>query len=57
VRTLRLALAGLGSALVGLLDAGLLPLAAVAGVYYVWRRSRRPGAAAGAGAGAPIAGP
>jgi hypothetical protein len=63
VRTLRLALAGLGSALVGLLDAGiyltvyLLPLAAVAGAYIVWRRSRRPGAGAGAAAAAPVAGP
>jgi len=60
VRTLRLALAGLGASLVGLLDVTiyllvyLLPLAVVAGVFYFWRRSRRP--APGAGAGVPAAG-
>ncbi|HVG97668.1 MAG TPA: DUF4349 domain-containing protein, partial [Chloroflexota bacterium] len=60
VRTLRLALAGLGASLVGLLDVAiyllvyLLPLAVVAGAFFFWRRGRRP--APSAGAGVPAAG-
>jgi hypothetical protein len=60
VRTLRLALAGLGASLVGLLDVTiyllvyLLPLAVIGGAFFFWRRSRR--AAPSAGAGAPAAG-
>jgi hypothetical protein len=49
LRTLRLALSGLGGALVGLLDAAiyltvyLLPVLLVGGAFYWWRRSRRQG--------------
>jgi hypothetical protein len=49
LRTLRLALSGLGAALVGLLDAAiyltvyLLPVLLVGGAIYWWRRSRRQG--------------
>jgi hypothetical protein len=49
LRTLRLAVSGLGGALVGLLDAAiyltvyLLPVLLVGGAIYWWRRSRRHG--------------